>query len=106
MKYAQTQGLNLQNGADQAKFQDWINHMDPAKLTQLKDRLHATATRLEGDVGKFGATAGDDASYQPSVTRYYPYPYSSPTGNVTSHPAPVSAVQLEKVLNELGVPAL
>ena len=105
--------MNLQNGADQAKFKDWINHMDPAKLTQLKDRLHATkdrlhatATRLEGDVGKFGATAGDDASYQPSVTRYYPYPYSSPTGNVTSHPAPVSAVQLEKVLGELGVPAL
>ena len=106
VKYAQTQGLNLQNGADQAKFKDWINHMDPAKLTQLKDWLHATATRLEGDVGKFGATAGDDASYQPSVTRYYPYPYSSPTGNVTSHPAPVSAVQLEKVLGELGVPAL
>ncbi|MFT3778056.1 MAG: LysM peptidoglycan-binding domain-containing protein [Ottowia sp.] len=105
-KYAQTQGLDLNQAGDQQKFADWINGMETGELEELKGRLHGTANRLEGDADKFGATAADDGSYKSSVTNYYPYPYSAPTGNVTSHPSPMSAVQLEKVLEELGVKPL
>ena len=103
VKYAQTQGLNLQNEADQAKFSNWINTMDPAKLTALKDRLHDTADQLKGDVSKFDATAADDDTYVPSMTNPSP---DAPGATYTTDFAPLSAVQMEKVLQELGVAPL
>ncbi|QTD46181.1 LysM peptidoglycan-binding domain-containing protein [Ottowia testudinis] len=103
-RYAQTQGLDLRTQAGNAAFADWINKMDAAQLGQLKDRLHATANRLEGDADRFGATATDDASYQPSKEVYRVGGRAA--YKTVEYPSALSAVQLEKVLQQLGVPAL
>ena len=104
-KYAHTQGLDLNQAGDQQKFADWINGMKGDDLKALTKRLHMTADQIDGDVEKFGATGPNDAKYQPTeVIEYTDDNYQPAT--MSFDRAPLSAVQLEKFLQELGVAAL
>lgn len=108
-QYAQLKGLDLADAADQQRFVDWINGMDPAALARLRDRLHATLDHVDGDVSKFTATSDLDSSL------VVPPEYQSPSWSAPNEyellaqiirERPTSVVQLDAALAELGLPAL
>jgi LysM repeat protein len=98
-RYAELKGLNLGDPVQRQKFVDWVNAMPPERLGGLRDNLHRTLDDVDGDVGRIGATAADDAM---AVSDIGNRPYFAATG----YAQPKSAAQIDAVLSVLEIPVL
>lgn len=98
-RYAELKGMKLDDPAQQKKFIDWINGMQPEQLAALRDNLHETADDIDGDPAKFNATADGDRYVVPDIADR---PWFTRMGD---H-GPASVAQLEAQLQVLQIPVL
>ena len=98
-RYAELKGMKLEDPAQQKKFIDWINGMQPEQLAALRDNLHETADDIDGDPAKFNATADGDRYVVPDIADR---PWFTRMGD---H-GPESVAQLEAQLQVLQIRVL
>jgi hypothetical protein len=90
MRYGELRGM------DARQTVAWINDIDPTRLGALRDNLHRTLDEIDGDVTRFQATDANDA-FQIRDTQQRPW------FAVTGDARPMSAVQLDAILNVLQI---
>ena len=101
-RYAELKGLNLADPAQQRQFADWLNQMSPEQLASMRDHMHLTLDKFDGDVGKIQATQADDAKWKPTTEHYM---HKDGIFYYTDN-APTSAVQIDKLLQSLNAATL
>ncbi|MDO5625492.1 MAG: LysM domain-containing protein [Pseudomonadota bacterium] len=103
VEYARHKGLDLQQPGDQKKFADWINGLDEQQLTALKERANLTQDDIDGKLESFGAAHANDGDWTDERVAYTSH--RDGYQNMKKNPT-LSAVQLDKLLQTLGAPAL
>ncbi|MFD1711216.1 LysM peptidoglycan-binding domain-containing protein [Ottowia sp. GY511] len=99
-RYAELKGLKLEDPAQQRKFVDWINQLSPQQLGQMRDHMHRTLDKTDGDVGQVKATQSNDGDWEPTTE------VSTESGSVFVENGPTSTAQIDKLLRSLGAPTL
>ena len=84
------------HGLDGAETIEWINALPKEQLDFVRDRLHHTLDKYDGDVERFAATADEDG-YVTSVIESSPNP---PLYALT----PLSAASADAILEAEGIP--
>lgn len=90
LEYGRLRGLTAEQTVD------WINSIDPDRLTALRDNLHHTLDEIDGDLSRFGETHDDDEWFVRDTEQR---PWFAATGE----PRPESATQVDAILEALEI---
>ena len=99
-RYAQLQGLDLQNAGDQQKFVNWINGLTPDQLKSVVSAANDEQDRIGGDVSQFNPTSNQDGVPFQHTT------YSRFGATTTTDLHTQSAALMNKLLQYLHAPQL
>ncbi|QTD46845.1 LysM peptidoglycan-binding domain-containing protein [Ottowia testudinis] len=100
-RYAELKGIRLDDLAQQRRFVDWLNQLSPSQLASMRDSMHHTLDKHDGDVSKIESTQPGDATWAPTTTTVV-----TMRGPIIIHHYPESVAQIDALLRSLHAPVL